>query len=117
MRFSDLLNQVIGLLVRERRITYWALKQELGVDEAFLEGLCSSRLPLEEAVPLLAALLSVPVPDGRYAPLCLTPQQHKQQTLDTLVAWLLEEAERQPLLAVWKTCTGLTPRRWSCWAW
>ena len=39
MRFSDLLNQVIRLLVREGRITYWALKQEFGLDEAFLEGL------------------------------------------------------------------------------
>src|SRR5262245_30374913 len=39
MRFSDLLNQVIGLLVREGRITYWALQQEFGVDEEFLEGL------------------------------------------------------------------------------
>src|SRR5262245_45427458 len=39
MRFSDLLNQVIGLLVREGRITYWALQQEFGLDEAFLEGL------------------------------------------------------------------------------
>ncbi len=39
MRFSDILNQVIGLLVREGRITYWALKQEFGLDDAYLEGL------------------------------------------------------------------------------
>ena len=59
-------------------------------------------LPLEDVVPLLAALLSVPLPEARYAALRLTPQQQKQQTHDALVAWMLEEAERQPLLVVWE---------------
>ena len=31
-----------------------------------------------------------------------TPQQQKQHTLDTLVAWLAAQAERQPVLAVWE---------------
>ena len=31
------------------------------------------RLPREEAIPLLAALLSVPLPEGRYAALSMTP--------------------------------------------
>ena len=30
------------------------------------------------------------------------PQQQKQQTLDALVAWMLEEAERQPVLVAWE---------------
>src|SRR5262245_36620007 len=59
-------------------------------------------LPLAEVVPLLAGLLSVPLPAERYAPLTLTPQQQKQQTLDTLVAWLAAEAERQPVLVAWE---------------
>ena len=59
-------------------------------------------LPLAEMVPLLARLLSVPLPAGRYAPLTLTPQQQKQQTLDALVAWLAAEAERQPILVAWE---------------
>ena len=62
----------------------------------------ASRQPLAEVVPLLAALLAVPLPEGRYAALTLTPQQQRQQTLDTLVAWLLAEAERQPVLAVYE---------------
>jgi class 3 adenylate cyclase/tetratricopeptide (TPR) repeat protein len=57
---------------------------------------------LQELVPLLAALLSVPLPEGHYPPVLLTPQQQRQQTLDALVAWLLTEAERQPALAVWE---------------
>jgi class 3 adenylate cyclase/predicted ATPase len=58
--------------------------------------------PLEEVVPLFAALLSVPLPEERYAALRLSPQQQKQQTHDALVVWTLEEAERQPLLVVWE---------------
>ena len=59
------------------------------------------RLPLEDVVPLFAALLSVPLPE-RYPPLNLTPQRQRQKTQEALVAWLLEEAERQPVLAVWE---------------
>ena len=59
-------------------------------------------LPLDEIVPLFAALLSLPVPEGRYPALELTSQQQKQQTLDGLVAWTLEAAEKQPFLQVWE---------------
>jgi DNA-binding winged helix-turn-helix (wHTH) protein/class 3 adenylate cyclase len=38
---------------------------------------------LQEVVPLLAALLSLPLPD-RYPPLTLTPQRQKQKTLEVL---------------------------------
>jgi predicted ATPase len=53
-------------------------------------------------VPLFAGLLSVPLPAERYPALTLTPQQQKQQTLDALVAWLVAEAERQPVLVAWE---------------
>jgi class 3 adenylate cyclase/tetratricopeptide (TPR) repeat protein len=62
----------------------------------------ASRQPLAEVVPLLAALLAVPLPEGSYPALTLSPQQQRQQTLDALVAWLLAEAERQPVLAVYE---------------
>ena len=61
----------------------------------------TSRLSLEEVIPLFAALLSVPVP-ARYPPLSLTPQRQQHKTQEALVAWLLEETERQPVLAVWE---------------
>jgi class 3 adenylate cyclase len=41
--------------------------------------------PLDEVVPLVADLLSVPVPEGRYAALNLSPQQQRRQTQDALV--------------------------------
>ena len=53
-------------------------------------------------MPLFAGLLSVPLPAERYAPLTVTPQQLKQQTLDALVAWMAAEAERQPVLVAWE---------------
>jgi predicted ATPase len=60
------------------------------------------RLPLHEVVPLIAELLAVPLPAGRYPPLQMTPLQQRQQTYDALIAWMQEEAERQPILVVWE---------------
>ena len=45
-------------------------------------ALTASGLALPEAVPLLAALLSLPLP-ASYAPLTLTPQRQRQKTLET----------------------------------
>jgi predicted ATPase len=66
------------------------------------EGLRPYDLPLAEVVSLLAGLLSIPLPVERYAPLTLTPQHQKQHTLDTLLAWMMAEAERQPVLVAWE---------------
>jgi predicted ATPase len=66
------------------------------------QGLQTCRLPHEEVVSLFGALLAVPLPAARYAARSLSPQQQRQQTQDALVAWLLEEAARQPVLAVWE---------------
>lgn len=65
------------------------------------QALHTSRLPLADVVPLFAALLSVPLLD-RYPPGRLTPQEQRQKTHAALVTWLLEEAERQPVLALWE---------------
>src|SRR5262245_15255461 len=66
------------------------------------------RLPLEDVIPLFAALVSVPLPE-RYAPLSLTPQRQRQKTQEALVAWLLEEVERHPVLAVWEALHWADP--------
>ena len=39
MRVYGILTLVMALLQRERRVSYWALKQEFGLDDAFIEGL------------------------------------------------------------------------------
>ena len=59
-------------------------------------------LPLEHVVPLIATLVSIPLPEERYTPLRLSPQQQKQQTLEALVTWLVAEATWQPVLSIWE---------------
>jgi predicted ATPase len=59
-------------------------------------------LSLAEAVPLLAALFSVPLPEGRYPPLQMTPQRQREHTFNLLISWLLQAANRLPVLAVWE---------------
>jgi predicted ATPase len=54
-------------------------------------------LLLAEAVPLFAALLSLPLP-ADYAPLPLSPEQQKQKTLQALLTILLRIAAQQPVL-------------------
>jgi tetratricopeptide (TPR) repeat protein len=56
-------------------------------------------LTLPEVVPLLAALLSLPIP-AHYPPLALTAQRQRQQTLEALRSWLLAEAAQQPVLFI-----------------
>ena len=56
---------------------------------------------LNEAVPLLADLLSIPTGD-RYPPLNLTPQKRKEKTLLAQLAQLEGLAARQPVLMVWE---------------
>src|SRR6185503_7519362 len=56
---------------------------------------------LNEAVPLLADLLSIATGD-RYPLLNLTPQKRKQKTLHVQVAQVEGLAARQPLLMLWE---------------
>ncbi|MBI3796033.1 MAG: AAA family ATPase, partial [Deltaproteobacteria bacterium] len=58
-------------------------------------------LPAQEVVPLFAALLSLPHPEG-YPPLTLSPAKQKQKTQEAVIAWFLAAAERQPVLAAWE---------------
>ncbi|MBI3798619.1 MAG: AAA family ATPase [Deltaproteobacteria bacterium] len=57
--------------------------------------------PQADTLPLLAALLSLPHPEGTL-PLTLSPQKQKQKTQEVLVAWVVEEAERTPVYCVWE---------------
>jgi class 3 adenylate cyclase/predicted ATPase len=68
--------------------------------EKLAQMLSQYRLPLEDPIPLFAPLLSLPIPEERYPPLNLSPQRQRQKTLETIVAILLELAERQPVLFI-----------------
>ena len=74
-----------------------------------LEGfLVQYGLPLAEAVPLFAALLSLPLA-ADYAPLTVSPEQQKQQTLHALLTILLRIAAQQPMLFVMEDLHWVDP--------
>ena len=74
-----------------------------------LEGfLVQYGLPLTEAVPLFAALLSLPL-DTDYAPLTVSPEQQKQQTLYALLTVMLRIAAQQPMLFVMEDLHWVDP--------
>ncbi|CAN95336.1 Protein kinase [Sorangium cellulosum So ce56] len=67
---------------------------------ARLEALLSRRgFDLPEMVPLLAALLSIPL-DGRYSAPLDPPPRQKERTLNALATMLFDMAEEQPVLFV-----------------
>ena len=59
------------------------------------------RFPQADTLSLLATLLSLPLPEG-VAPLSMSPQKQKERTHAALVAWLIEEAEQQPVYNAWE---------------
>jgi len=85
-----------------QRLLHWHREASPAARLATLEqALRTAGLPLEDTVPLLATLLTLPVPE-RYPPLSLSPQRQKQKTQEALVAWLLAETAQHPVLAVWE---------------
>jgi class 3 adenylate cyclase len=65
-------------------------------------------LPLAETVPLLAALLSLPL-SADYAPLLVSPEQQKQKTLHALLTIILRIAAQQPVLFVMEDLHWIDP--------
>lgn len=61
------------------------------------EALRRYDLPLEEMVPIFAALLAIPLAD-RYEPLSLSPEGQRKRTLEAVLAVLLEMADRRPVV-------------------
>jgi class 3 adenylate cyclase len=89
-----------SVIMQFQRLLRW---QEQATAEEKLRNLettlAAAGLALPEVVPLLAALLSLPLP-AHYPALTLTPQRQRQQTLEALLAWLDAEARRQPVLVL-----------------
>jgi class 3 adenylate cyclase len=92
----DLLERVALRFAREE-----SYQQKLSKLEGFL---VQYGLPLAEAVPLFAALLSLPLP-ADYAPLTFSPEQQKQKTLQAF----LRIAAQQPVLFVMEDLHWVDP--------
>ena len=54
-------------------------------------------LPLDEAVPLFAVMLSIPT-DDHYPPLAQTPQRQKERTLELFAQGLVNLSRQEPVL-------------------
>jgi predicted ATPase len=64
-------------------------------------ALSSYRFPQIETLPLLASLLSLPRPNDA-KPLTISAQKQKEKTQETLLAWILEDAQRQAVYCAWE---------------
>jgi TOMM system kinase/cyclase fusion protein len=96
----DLLERVVLQFDREE-----SPQQKLRKLEGFL---VQYGLPLPEAVPLFAALLSLPLPT-EYASLTVAPEQQKQLTLQALLTILRRIAAQQPVLFVMEDLHWVDP--------
>ena len=78
-----------------------------------LEALVADLVPQERAtiVPLLAALLSIPV-GNRFPALELTPQQQKRRTIAALIRLIRSQAEQRPVLLIGEDVHWVDPSSW-----
>jgi class 3 adenylate cyclase len=97
---SDLLERVVLRIEREE-----SPPQKLRKLEGFV---VQYGLPLAEAMPLFAALLSIPL-GADYASLDLSPEQQKQKTLQAFLAIFLRIAAQQPVLFVMEDLHWVDP--------
>jgi AAA ATPase domain/Adenylate and Guanylate cyclase catalytic domain len=100
--FSSFQNTALYPLTEPlQRALHWQQDETPEAKLATLEqALRQYRLPVAETVPLFASLFSLPVPEDRYPPLALSPQRHRQKTLETIATILVELTERQPVLFI-----------------
>src|SRR5262249_37667015 len=59
-------------------------------------ALSTAGLDTVDAVPLVAALIGLPLPPGRYPPLAGSPAQQRQRLMATPAGWLIGRAAIQP---------------------
>ena len=76
-----------------RKLTAWARGR------ALLQG---------DAVPLLAALLSLPHPTD-YPALVLSAQKRKEKIQQTILMWIVEQAETAPICCTWEDLHWVDP--------
>ena len=67
------------------------------------------RVPLPDVVPLLAAVLALPLPEDRYPPLTLTPPRQRARTLEALFTILRCITAQRPLLLITEDAHWVDP--------
>jgi predicted ATPase/class 3 adenylate cyclase len=93
----DLLQRMLGFS-REDTAEQKLQKLENVLNDA-KSGFSFPSMDPTEVRLLLAALLSIPMPEN-FSPLRLSPQRQKQKTLDLLSHWVVARAATQPVLII-----------------
>jgi class 3 adenylate cyclase/tetratricopeptide (TPR) repeat protein len=96
---------VIELLRRYWLASAHSPAEELAVLEALLR---QYGLPVADNLPILALLLSLPLPDGTVPP-PLSPDARRQRTLEALLNFLLQATAEQPVIFVVEDLHWLDP--------
>jgi class 3 adenylate cyclase/tetratricopeptide (TPR) repeat protein len=66
---------------------------------ALEKDLSEAGLKVEEAIPLLAELINLPLPD-RYQPLLSPPEQRRRRLISVMAQWTFANARRQPMVVL-----------------
>ena len=89
----------IAALLQE--IFQWRETDAPGIKRAKLEdALRRAQLRVEESAPLVAAFVSLPLPDGAYSPLQMEPEQQKQRFFAIVAELLRAMAAERPALVI-----------------
>jgi hypothetical protein len=72
------------------------------------QTLAGYQFTVADTLPLFTSFLSLPSPEDAPA-LSLSPQQQRQRTQEALIAWIGEEARRQPTLLIWEDLHWIDP--------
>jgi predicted ATPase len=84
-----------------QRWLQWQPGEAPGAAVERLEALLvQAPLALDEAMPMVADLVALPLPAERYPPQVLPPEQQRHETFATLLALVRALAERQPVLVI-----------------
>ena len=71
--------------------------------------LASFGIPLGENIPLLAELLSIEIPEGRYPMLQTTPQQRKQKILEAILGLVMSLAAERMVVIIMEDLHWVDP--------
>ena len=96
------------LIAQFERASDFARDDAPGEKLAKLEALLAQSNATDEAIALIASLLSIPTGE-RYPLPEMSPQKHKEKTLAALVTQLVGLAARQPMLVIYEDVHWLDP--------
>jgi class 3 adenylate cyclase/tetratricopeptide (TPR) repeat protein len=98
------------LIEHTKRLAFWQTEDSVDERLSKLKVLLNNyEQPLDESLPLLATVMSLPLSEDNYPVPALPSKQLKQMTQDVFIAMILESAEHQSLLLLWEDMQWADP--------